>query len=247
MISWDDQTKVRYWGSNECNTIRNAHDPAALPMNLQKSTLLNVFVGELCRKLDFQYHEDVAYDGIKTYRYIPLANTFDSPEDNPENACYCLTSPCDRKSGLFDIESCQPGSPVLISWPHFLFGDPDLRLGVDGMHPDPNVHQFQMDVEPVSEHLWSIKTRKIHSKTCVFQKYGFALSALAQFQFNIKIVKNNGFGYFNNINADEVILPFCYLKEGLPEPSEVQYFDFNHCDFSIHSNQTINFDYDNTA
>ncbi|XP_059085878.1 scavenger receptor class B member 1-like [Tigriopus californicus] len=199
MISWDDQTKVQYWGSDECNTIRNAHDPSAVPMNIQKSTLLNVFVGELCRKLNFQYHDDAFYDGVKTYRYLPLSNTFDNPEESPENECYCLSSPCDRKSGLFDIESCQPGSPVLISWPHFLFGDPDLRLGVDGMDPDPDAHQFRIDLEP---------------------KYGLALSAMAQFQFNVKIVRNNGFGYFDNINAEEVVLPFCYIKEGLPEPSE---------------------------
>lgn len=42
-----------------------------------------------------------------------------------------------------------PGSPVAISWPHFLYGDPDLRKNVMGMNPDPQKHRFYMDVHPV--------------------------------------------------------------------------------------------------
>eukprot|EP00095_Tigriopus_kingsejongensis_P008733 maker-scaffold683_size112676-snap-gene-0.13 protein:Tk08733 transcript:maker-scaffold683_size112676-snap-gene-0.13-mRNA-1 annotation:"scavenger receptor class b member 1" len=199
MVSYEGNTNLDFWASSECNSIKSSSDPAALPMNLQKSSALDVYVAELCRKLDFKYDQEIFYDGVKTLRFLPLNNSFDNPQDNPENECYCLSQPCTRKSGLFDIESCKPGSPILMSWPHFLFGDPELKNGVIGINPDPSRHQFFMDVEPT---------------------YGFTLSAMAQFQMNVKIEKNNGFGFFDNINSQEVVLPFCYLKEGVVSPSK---------------------------
>ena len=59
---------------------------------------------------------------------MPLANTLDSPRDNPENACYCRRG--DKRdclpAGLQDVSPCKgvQKSPVYVSWPHFMYGDP---------------------------------------------------------------------------------------------------------------------------
>ena len=93
----------------------------------------------------------------------------------------------------------QEGSPVYMSWPHFLHGDPSIRNAVDGVEePRRDEHEFYFDIEP----LW-----------------GTTLSAHAAFQFNV-LVSRNGFSEFNNIQQ-RTFLPFLMLEEGVPGPNDV--------------------------
>lgn len=48
-----------------------------------------------------------------------------------------------------NVSACRYGSPAFISLPHFLYAD-ELRSLVDGMSPDPELHDFFFAVEPVS-------------------------------------------------------------------------------------------------
>ena len=82
-------------------------------------------------------------------RFAPPANVFGTPEENPANACFCNGGHC-SPSGLFNISSCQFGSPLVMSWPHFFQADPKLLDDVIGLEPDQEKHQFQLDVLPVS-------------------------------------------------------------------------------------------------
>ena len=106
----------------------------------------------LFRTLKFKYVSEEYIEEFQTFRYTPMENSFDSPEDNPDNECYCVKQPC-LKSGLLDIRGCQKFSPIFMSWPHFLFGDADLRRGVHGVHPDKAKHAFVLDVAPVRQRL----------------------------------------------------------------------------------------------
>ena len=45
---------------------------------------------------------------------------------------------------------CIVGSPIYMSWPHFLHGSEELIRGVEGLSPDPEKHSFILDVDPVS-------------------------------------------------------------------------------------------------
>ena len=93
-----------------------------------------------------------------------------------------------------------------MSWPHFLHGDPGLKKAVIGMKPSEEKHSFIIDMLP---------------------KYGIALRALARLQMNVIIEKNDGFGWFENIESEKVFLPAMWLEEGVSGPSEV-IFDFLH-------------------
>ncbi len=99
--------------------------------------------------MTFKYvSEEIISQEFQTFRFTPIENSFDSPEDNPDNECYCLKQPC-IPSGLLDIRGCQRFSPIFMSWPHFLYGDADLRRGVNGVHPDKDKHAFVLDISPV--------------------------------------------------------------------------------------------------
>lgn len=41
------------------------------------------------------------------------------------------------------------GAPAIVSFPHFLYADPIYLSKVEGMKPDPELHKFIIDLEPV--------------------------------------------------------------------------------------------------
>lgn len=68
-------------------------------------------------------------------------------------------------SGVADISPCQHGSPSAASLPHFLFGDPVLFERIRGLTPNPKLHEFYMDIEPVS---WMTLLRSIKINLIIF-------------------------------------------------------------------------------
>ena len=91
-------------------------------------------------------------------------------------------------------------NPVLISLPHFLHGDKNLTKMIVGMTPDKEKHSSIVDVLP---------------------KYGLAMKVLAKLQLNVVVEKNDGFGWFDNINQDKIYVPVLWFEEGVSELSEV--------------------------
>ena len=47
------------------------------------------------------------------------------------------------------MNGCHPGSPMYVSLPHFLFG-PHYEAQVEGLHPDVDMHNTFVDIQPVS-------------------------------------------------------------------------------------------------
>ena len=56
----------------------------------------------------------------------------------------------------------------------------------------------------------------------VLPKYGLAMKALAKLQLNVVVEKNDGFGWFDNINQDKIYVPVLWFEEGVSELSEVR-------------------------
>ena len=56
----------------------------------------------------------------------------------------------------------------------------------------------------------------------VLPKYGIAMKALAKLQLNVVVEKNDGFGWFENINQDKIYVPVLWFEEGVSELSEVR-------------------------
>ena len=199
MVAWHNKTKLNYWSTEECNQL-SGRDPSGLPLLVSPADKMNLFIGQICRPLSFKFEKSVKIDeNFDAMRFIPEVTSFSSPDLVPENKCYCLSEPC-LPSGLLDISGCQPKSPLYISWPHFLHGDPNLRKLVKGLRPDEEKHSFTIDMLP---------------------KYGIALSALARLQMNVIVDKNDGFGWFDKVAQEKTYLPVLWLEEGVPGPSEV--------------------------
>jgi len=198
MTAFRGKATLGSWSEERCNVI-DGRDPGTLTVGLDKKKELNIYFSNMCRNMKFQYRKTVDHSGFETYRFAPIEETFHSPQHYSNNSCYCHSRIC-LPSGLFDIGiGCQQYSPVYFSWPHFLYGDPILRKGVDGLDaPNREEHEFYFDIQP---------------------EWGVTLAAHAAFQLNV-LVQRNGFSWFDKVEK-RVMLPFLMLEEGVPGPNDI--------------------------
>ena len=196
LTAFQGKTTLGSWSEDRCNVI-DGRDPGTLTIGLDKKEELNLYFTNMCRNIKFHYRKTVEHSGFETYRFVPIDETFHSTQHYPENSCYCHSRVC-LPSGVFDMGiGCRQGSPVYMSWPHFLHGDPMLRNGVDGLDaPNRDEHEFYLDIQP---------------------EWGTTLAAHAAFQFNV-LVRRNGFSWFDKVEK-RVMLPFMMLEEGVPGPN----------------------------
>lgn len=75
-----------------------------------------------------RYEKEVnGSNGVPAYRFTPPKNVFGTPEENPENACYCPHGPPCTPSGFFNVSLCQYGKRAsgrvagFIFWTYIVF------------------------------------------------------------------------------------------------------------------------------
>ena len=62
----------------------------------------------------------------------------------------------------------------MMSWPHFFQADSKLLDAVEGLKPDPEKHQFYIDVQPVGDNWAEILSEIIFNLTIFFRKWATA-------------------------------------------------------------------------
>ena len=97
--------------------------------------------------------------------------------------------PCKRKNE----------APLALSMPHFLNADPSYNERISGLNPDPEKHQFYMDVMP---------------------EFGFPLAIRARFQLNILLNGDQDIPAIRNVQKN-LVMPFLWAGLGFDEPSEL--------------------------
>lgn len=197
--NWNGINRMDFWKTEECNSIKGT-DGTAFPPGLTPETVLHLYQPDLCRSLPLVYKKDVVRSGVEGFRFTPPINVFDTREQNPDNDCYCMVDEgqsCGRQ-GLFNISACKFGAPMAISWPHFLHGDPTLLEALEGLNPNPNLHEFYIDFQP---------------------KLSIAMAAKARLQINFMISKVEDIKQVAGI--PEMVFPLFWFESGidvLPEP-----------------------------
>lgn len=185
------------WNTTECNRLDGSDGSQFPPTTLNRNSRLYVFHKDLCRRFPLVYKEDIEIvPGVTAFRFQAPRNVFDTPMTNPENACYCTQEMC-PPSGVFNSAPCN-GAPVMMSFPHFYLGDPELRKAILGLSPDPALHETYVDV---------------HSKL------GVSLGGRSRFQVNIMLKKVNGISQFQKFKQG-TILPVAWIEvkvDKLPE------------------------------
>lgn len=131
---------------------------------------ISLFMAELCRTVRLDYNGSYYFkDQLLVDRYIATEKTYMYTSNNLEiplsdsiiesNGCFCgfynETTGLSRcpPNGMMDLFPCRKGSPISISFPHFLYSTNDkslkpyLRLFEDDVKPNEKEHQFFIDLE----------------------------------------------------------------------------------------------------
>ena len=88
---------------------------------LTKQDRIYLWNRNFCRAIPFDFQKEIEHNGIKGYRFTPSNDLFGSPDEYPENACFCVNDSCQEiPSGVFNVSECNFGAPVMMSYPHFL-------------------------------------------------------------------------------------------------------------------------------
>jgi len=100
----------------------------------------------------------------------------------------------------------------MVSFPHFYLGDPRLLEEVEGLKPDPEKHDFYLDVH---------------------EELGVTLDGRTRLQFNILVTKPTTMTHLANFK-DGSILPILWVEAGVDElPDNVMDIIY-HLTFTVH-------------
>lgn len=97
--------------------------------------------------LDFT--DIVKNEGVSSYRFTATERVFANATENPDNWCFCSEGYC-NPSGVGNSSSCRFNSPVFVSFPHYFLADPFYSNFVTGLNPQKDLHEFHIDLEPVT-------------------------------------------------------------------------------------------------
>ncbi|CAG2107424.1 unnamed protein product, partial [Medioppia subpectinata] len=214
--SFRGKTRLDYWrNGSDCNSIDGSTNAQMFPPpGEDTSRSLYLFHPDFCRRWKLNFKTRHSKRGIPVYRYVPDDSLFKNADDYPPNSCYISRLPAtanpsllgigrsqtnyskhQRKirfvSGVFDMSACKYGAPVLMSYPHFLGGDPIYTRAVQGLKPDARRHAFYLDVEPTT---------------------GSSMGSAARVQINVFI--NKPPGLFRYRNVPEIVFPVFWQEMG---------------------------------
>ncbi|CAK8672096.1 unnamed protein product [Clavelina lepadiformis] len=154
ITKYKNMSELPYWNGTTCNMI-NGTDGTMTPPFLDKTKPIYFFVDEMCRSLYANFEEDYTVHNIKGWKYTVPAEVFQSPLKNTNNECFCLDpnhETC-QHDGATLVGSCLFGVPLLVSFPHFLYGDGFYASKLVGMHPNKPDHEMALVFEPVMCHV----------------------------------------------------------------------------------------------
>nr|BCX55332.1 sensory neuron membrane protein 2 [Plautia stali] len=199
IVKYDNHTDLTMWDKNTTCSELKGTDSTILPPIQNKNQDIYIFLPEVCLSLRAFVKRETNMYGIDVYQYFASRRNFDSGNSNPSNLCRCKKQedendpPKCLKEGAIDASKCQ-GAPVVFTYPHMLFADPEYQNYVEGYQRDPDKHQTEVFVEP---------------------RTGVPLAAFKRIQMNIFLRRLNDVDIFANVS--EGLFPLLWIEEALTE------------------------------
>jgi len=197
IVKYDNKTHLSAWYDDKeaagdgktCNRIHGT-DGSLFPPHVTENQIFYIFNKDICRSLPIEYKETVQHFGMDTLRFVPHRTAFTSQD----SSCFCPPGNVGcAPEGMFNVSACQGGAPMMLSWPHFYNGDTRLLQVVEGLKPDPDKHEFQIDILP---------------------QIGVGLRAAIRMQINIFLETQ---GVTKLENATDAYVPIVWFEDGIEE------------------------------
>ncbi|XP_050300521.1 sensory neuron membrane protein 2-like [Anthonomus grandis grandis] len=192
----------KVWKENEykCNEIRGIVD-GMFPLHVDRAKIYEYYISSICRPIKFIYFNKKYIETMPGYTFKASQENFDS--SFPENECFCsrrnaTKSFVDSKGcmpkGAIDLSPCK-NALLLLSYPHFLYAEDSYFYKIEGLSPDPEHHESEITVEPISGIPFEVSMR-------------IQLSTVLHPVKHITVLKN----------VDEVIVPMFWIEVGFTLP-----------------------------
>lgn len=98
-----------------CNRIKGTTEGELFPSYLDKHAVFRIFRKAFCKAIPIVFKKEVIMDnGLDGYLYSMSDDFLDTPEQNPNNACYCQKKKQCLKKGLSDITPCYYSKDLLL-------------------------------------------------------------------------------------------------------------------------------------
>ncbi|KAF7267371.1 hypothetical protein GWI33_019380 [Rhynchophorus ferrugineus] len=194
--TYDGSEFLPYFSNSACQLkFRNASEGVSYPQMITKSSNLTYWRKTICKLADIRYKNDEYRYGINGYNFEFVPWAYNRTEWEGNKDCYVGNPPL--PNGLADISACYWGFPMVLSFPHFVYGDDKIRTYVEGMSPNEEKHGSFVVIEPIS---------------------GIPLEGKARSQINLRM--NKLWGFNSDIQKfSDTIIPLAWLEyhqEGLP-------------------------------
>ncbi|GFS03119.1 scavenger receptor class B member 1 [Elysia marginata] len=148
---WDGLRHQSSWNNAYANRIKGSPDGSMQPPKLTENSKLTVFDSNMRRTLRLVFNHSTTVYGIDGLNFRVPYEEFASGKDVPEMNGFCTpdVEHCLR-SGAINMSHLYYGSPVCVSLPHFVGGDPYYQQQVKGLKPDAEKHQPFYNYHPLT-------------------------------------------------------------------------------------------------
>jgi len=192
---YNRRTSVNNWPTKYANMI-NGTDGSLSPPFINKNERQYAFQSTLCRSLYGEYNGTRSMkNNIEVYAIAANEYVFANASINPENEGFCTPLGNCLPSGLFNMSVCMNlggiALPIVMSNPHFLFGDESVINNVEGLSPpDINIHNTVVYGDPLT---------------------GIELAAHQRLQLNLNVINDSKIDTAKNIR--QMFYPLMWLDE----------------------------------
>lgn len=191
--TFNGKNYLPFWGSEQCNEVKGSDGSAFAPLDVRRREPISIFNKEMARTMKLVYDRDVkVFNGkVTAARYVMPKNTFDSPERNADNECYCVDE-CSPQ-GVFNTAAATFGAPIFMSFPHFYNAEDEIKTGVAGLKTPHQMEENYVLVHP---------------------SLGFAMGGKSSMQLNVQVQKSLGMSQLDMFEND-IILPMAWVQMGV--------------------------------
>ncbi|KAH9515608.1 Scavenger receptor class B member 1 [Bulinus truncatus] len=150
---YNGESFVNAWSTQWANMINGTDGTLSAPFGFDRDTA-QIYVSDICRSIKGVFKKEVTLpQGIKLRQFGGDRNDMLNATVNKDNIGFCVPQTRCLPTGLLNSTSCQEPVdgfplPIIFSFPHFLYADPEVQNSVDGLQADEAEHQTHIDIEP---------------------------------------------------------------------------------------------------
>jgi hypothetical protein len=119
-------------------------DGTRFPPNMKKNKPIQVYVDEAKRSLPLECVDEYKLQGLDILDYRISELSMQNSTTNPANGSWSMTH-----TGIFNLSQSKI-MPLILTKPHFLDCEEDLRDGVTGLNPNKDLHDTTLGIHKLS-------------------------------------------------------------------------------------------------